>query len=260
MLVSSLIAFTGNKSMTAIIIDDEKHCREVLELLLGKYCSDVKLLANCSSGEEGIKILQQQTPDILFLDIEMPGMNGFALLEKFPQADFEIIFTTAYNEYAIKAIKHSALDYLMKPIDKNELVLAVQKAKEYKTASASKRVGTLLELLNTKKSKRFAVPTLEGLIMIDAADILFCESDSAYCKLFFINQKLPLVISKTLKEVEDVLQGNDFCRIHHSYIINLKFVQKYIRGEGGEVVMNNGTHLPVSRTRKQDFLNLLDKI
>jgi two-component system LytT family response regulator len=246
--------------MTAIIVDDEKHCREVLELLLHKHCSEVKILAICSSGEEALKALQQQPPDVLFLDIEMPGMNGFALLEKFQHAAFEIIFTTAYNEYAIKAIKHSALDYLLKPIDKDELIQAINKVKEHKAVKASERINNLIGLLNVKQAKRFAVPTLEALVMVDAAEILFCESDSAYCKLFFINQAKPMVISKTLKEVEEVLQGCGFCRVHHSYLVNMKFVQKYIRGEGGEVVMSNNTHLPVSRTRKQDFLNLLEKI
>jgi two-component system, LytTR family, response regulator len=247
--------------MTAIIVDDEKHCREVMEHLLHKHCSDVKVLANCSTGAAALTFLEKETPDILFLDIEMPGMNGFELLEKFQQPDFEIVFTTAYNEYAIKAIKHSALDYLLKPVDKDELVQTVLRAKAHKTHKASKRVDHLLELLNIKnKNKRFAVPTLEGLIMVDAATILYCESDSAYCKIYFIDAGKPLVISKTLKEVEEVLQGFDFCRIHHSYCINMKCVQSYIRGEGGEVVLNNGIHLPVSRTKKQDFLNLLEKI
>jgi two-component system, LytTR family, response regulator len=246
--------------MTAIIVDDEKHCREVMEHLLHKHCSDVKILANCSNGNEVLVALEKETPDILFLDIEMPGMNGFELLEKFNHPNFEIVFTTAYNEYAIKAIKHSALDYLLKPVDKDELIQTVQRANEHKTLRASQRVNNLLEMLHIKKNKRFAVPTIEGLIMVDSETILYCESDSAYCKIYFINTSKPLVISKTLKEVEEVLQGTDFCRIHHSYLINMKYVQSYIRGEGGEVVLNNGIHLPVSRTRKQDFLSLLEKI
>jgi two-component system LytT family response regulator len=247
--------------MTAIIVDDEKHCREVMEHLLHKHCSDVKLLANCASGALALTVLEKETPDILFLDIEMPGMNGFELLQKFQHPDFEIVFTTAYNEYAIKAIKHSALDYLLKPVDKDELIQTVQRAKEHKTQKASQRVDSLLEMLNLKKNnKRFAVPTLEGLIMVDSETILYCERDSAYCKIFFSNSTKPMVISKTLKEVEEVLQGADFCRIHHSYFINIKCVQRYIRGEGGEVVLNNGVHLPVSRTKKQDFLSLLEKI
>ncbi len=247
--------------MTAIIVDDEKHCREVMEHLLQKHCSDVIIIASCASGEEALQVLQKQNPDIMFLDIEMPGMNGFELLEHCKHTSFEIVFTTAYNEYAIKAIKHSALDYLLKPVDKDELVQTVNRAKEHKTLKASQRVDELLAMLNLKKnSKRFAVPTMEGLIMVDSENVLYCESDSAYCKIFFINSNKPLTLSKTLKEIEEVLQGNDFCRIHHSYLINMNCVQSYIRGEGGEVVLNNGIHLPVSRTKKQDFLSLLEKI
>ncbi len=247
--------------MTAIIVDDEKHCREVLEHLLHKHCSQVKIIASCSGAEEALSALAKQQPDILFLDIEMPGMNGFDLLEKFQHPEFEIVFTTAYNEYAIKAIKHSALDYLLKPVDKDELLQTIERAREQKLLKASQRVDNLLEILNMKKkSRRFAVPTLEGLIMVDPETILYCESDSAYCKLFFIHQERPLVISKTLKDVEEVLQTDEFCRIHHSYLINMRCVQRYVRGEGGEVIMNNGAHLPVSRSRKQDFLNLLEKI
>jgi two-component system LytT family response regulator len=247
--------------MTAIIVDDEKHCREVLQLLLEKHCPSVKLLANCAGGAEALQALSQHQPDILFLDIEMPEMNGFELLEKTDHPSFGLIFTTAYNEYAIKAIKHSALDYLLKPVDKDELIAAVQRAKENKTQKSSVRIDSFLSFINGKKQpRRLAIPTLEGLIMINTEDLLYCESDSAYCRLFFINQAKPMVISKVLKEVEDVLQGDDFCRIHNSYLINVRFVQRYIRGEGGEVVMSNGIHLPVSRTRKQDFLNLLEKI
>lgn len=247
--------------MTAVIVDDEKHCREVLEHLLKKHCPGITILANCSGGEEALTVLQDITPDILFLDIEMPGINGFELLEQFCHPDFEIVFTTAYNEYAIKAIKHSAFDYLLKPVDKDELIQTVRRVRENKALQTTDRIDSLLKMLDVKKqNKRFAVPTMAGLIMVDSETILYCESDSAYCKIFFINTSKPLVISKTLKEVEEVLQGADFCRIHHSYFINMKYVQSYIRGEGGEVVLNTGVHLPVSRTRKQDFLSLLDKI
>lgn len=247
--------------MNAIIVDDEKHCREVLTLLLQKHCPKVTIQAACADAVTALKAIDQQQPDILFLDIEMPDMNGFEMLEKIRDPEFEIIFTTAYNEYAIKAIKHSALDYLLKPIDKDELILAVKRVQKAKNQKAGARVDSLLELLNSKKpSRRFAVSTIEGLIMVNMDDILFCESDSAYCRLFFREQTKPMVISKTLKEVEEVLQGNNFCRIHHSYVINMKYVDRYIRGEGGEVIMSNGVHLPISRTRKQEFLNLLEKI
>lgn len=246
--------------MTAIIVDDEKHCREVLEHLLGKYCSEVRVVGNCANGLEALELFKTQSPDILFLDIEMPGMNGFELLEHCPQGDFEIIFTTAYNEYAIKAIKHSALDYLLKPIDKDELKLAVQRAKDHKAHKPSERIQDLLERLQVKKpARRFAAATMEGLIMVNAEEILYCESDSAYCKLIFTDGRT-LLLSRTLKEVEEALLHENFCRIHHSYLINLSFVQKYFKGEGGEVVMSNGASLPVSRTRKHDFLKLLERI
>ena len=247
--------------MNAIIVDDEKHCREVLALLLQKHCPRVTIQAVCSDADTALKEIATLQPDILFLDIEMPDKNGFEMLEQIRDPGFEIVFTTAYNEYAIKAIKHSALDYLLKPVDKDELIASVRKAQKVKSQKSGPRVEALLQMLNGKKPlRRFGVSTLEGLIMINIDDILFCESDSAYCKLFFLGQPKPMVITKTLKEVEEVLQGNEFCRIHHSYVINMKFVERYIRGEGGEVIMTNGVHLPISRTRKQDFLNLFEKI
>jgi two-component system LytT family response regulator len=247
--------------MTAIIVDDEEHCREVLEHLLKKYCADVKLIGSYGEAEEALAILLKQQPDILFLDIEMPDMNGFQLLEKVPSPSFNLIFTTAYNEYALKAIKQSALDYLLKPVDKDELVQAVKKAGDNSLKRKEINVGSLLGLINSKKeTNRFAVPTVEGLIMVNADEILYCESDSAYCKFFFIDNRPMLIISKTLKEVEETLTGCGFFRIHHSYLINMKYFQKYVRGEGGEVVMNNGMRLPVSRTKKQDFMNMLNRM
>jgi two-component system, LytTR family, response regulator len=248
--------------MKAVIIDDEKHCREVLTTLLGKYCSDVEIAATFSNGAEALESIEKNSPDILFLDIEMPGMNGFEFLERTPHKNFGIIFTTAYNEYAIKAIKHSALDYLLKPIDKNELIEAVEKAKQQNAQKTSSRVEQLLSSLNLKKeSKRFAVPTLEGLIMLNSEEILYCESDGPYCTFHFTTNTKPLLTSKTLKEAEEVLQGGgEFFRVHHSFLINLKFVQKYIRGEGGEVIMNNGKNIPVARSRKQDFMKVLERI
>src|ERR1700741_1564428 len=144
--------------MTAIIVDDEEHCREVLSTLLTKHCPGIQILATCSSGKEALTELQTKQPDILFLDIEMPGMNGFELLEQYPHPEFGVIFTTAYNEYAIQAIKHSALDYLLKPVDKEELVDAVDRVHQQKNRSAV-RIDQLLDLLDRKKnSKRFAVP------------------------------------------------------------------------------------------------------
>lgn len=240
--------------MNAIIVDDEKNSREVLEIMLHKYCPEINLLTCCGSAEQTLNALQTHSPDIMFLDIEMPDMNGFEMLEHLPLPEFEIIFTTAYNEYAIKAIKHSALDYLLKPIDKDELIAAVQKAGRARLHFSDSRIHHLLELLELKKPvKRFAVSTTEGLIMLNADDIIYCESIGPYCRFFFVGGE-SLVTSKTLKEAEHILLDCGFFRIHHSYILNLKFIEKYVRGDGGEVVLTSGTILPVSRTRKNEFL------
>jgi two-component system LytT family response regulator len=248
--------------MRAVIIDDEKHCREVLATLLQKHCPGVEVIAGFAAAADALKEMEKLSPAIVFLDIEMPGMNGFEFLEKCTSRNFEIIFTTAYNEYAIKAIKHSALDYLLKPVDKNELVDAIEKAKQQSTQKTPGRVEQLLSVLNLRKvPKRFAVPTLEGLIMLNSEEILYCESDGPYCTFHFTNNTKPLLTSKTLKEAEEVLQNaGDFFRVHSSFLINMKFIQKYIRGEGGEVILVTGKNIPVARSRKGDFLNALDRI
>jgi two-component system LytT family response regulator len=246
--------------MKAILIDDEKHCREVLALLLDRHCPDVTVIASCADGPAALDAIQHETPDVIFLDIEMPGMNGFELLNHVEHATFDIIFTTAYNEYAIKAIKHSALDYLLKPIDKEELITAVQRVRDHREVRSADRITRLLDQLNERRHpRRIAAATLEGLIMVNPDDILYCESDSAYCKIIF-NDQHTMLLSKTLKEVEESLSPDDFCRIHHRYVINLNAVRKYMKGEGGEVVLSNGVTLPVSRTRKHEFLKLLGKI
>jgi two-component system LytT family response regulator len=246
--------------MRAIIVDDEKHCRKGLNIMLDKYCEDIQVAALCASGREGIEAIRQHHPDLVFLDIEMPGMNGFEMLEQCTNHDFEIIFTTAYNEYAIQAIRHSALDYLLKPVDTDELIRALERARQAKNINPGNRVTELLNLLSAKKdSGQIALPTIEGLMMININDILYCESESAYTK-FFMTDKKCITISKVLKDAEELLSGKGFFRVHNSYLINMKYVNRYIRGNGGEVVMTDGKNIPVSRTKRQDFLNQLERL
>lgn len=246
--------------MRAIIIDDEKHCREGLLIQLQKHCPQVEVLASLAGGEDALAFIGQQHPDLVFLDIEMPGMNGFEMLERIADRDFEIIFTTAYNEYAIQAIRHSALDYLLKPVNRNELVQAVARALENRSRRPAARIEKLLELMGSKKETgKIALPTMEGLTVINVGDILYCESESAYTR-FFMNDKRCITVSKVLKDAESLLEDKGFCRVHHSYVINLDYVARYIRGDGGEVVMTNGQHIPVSRTRRQAFLSRLEKL
>jgi two-component system LytT family response regulator len=246
--------------MTAILVDDEKHCRDVLALLLAKYCPTVNLLASCADGREGVDAIEHHHPDLVFLDIEMPGMSGFDMLEACRFTDFRVIFTTAYNEYAIQAIRHNALDYILKPVDKDELIQAVSKAKQAKETRSSSKVDHFVEYLTRQKlGDRIALPTMEGLQILKAEDIYYCESDGGYTH-FFLTSGKAVLISKTLKEVEEVLENKGFCRVHHGFLINLRYVQRYIRGDGGEVVMENNKTLPVSRNKKQEFLSLLEKI
>lgn len=247
--------------MRAIIIDDEKHCREGLAILLSRHCPEVQVLEQCADAKAAIKTITQLQPDIIFLDIEMPGMNGFEMLEYCSGFDFEIIFTTAYNEYAIKAIRHSALDYLLKPINKNELVEAVQRAGSNKKTAASARITALLNALDLKKTtERITVSTLEGLLFIDTREIMYCESESNYTRFHLAGSK-PVMVSKTLKKVEELLSGNpDFFRIHQSYLVNLNYIQRYVKGDGGELVMKNGSNLLVSRKKKSGFLELLEQL
>lgn len=243
------------------MIDDEKHCRDGLAILLGKYCPQVEIVDQCANAKLALLSIAEHEPTLIFLDIEMPDMNGFEMLEYCKDYHFDIIFTTAYNEYAIQAIRHSALDYLLKPVNKDELISAVARAKENKSSHTSSRIEKLLELMEGKKTTgRIALPTIDGLIMIDTKDIVYCESENNYTRFHLVNNKT-VFVSKTLKRVETLLENDDsFFRIHHSFIINLLFLQRYIKGDGGEVVMANGQTLTVSRIKKTEFLERLDKL
>ena len=245
--------------MDAIIIDDEKHCRHVLSLLLARHCPEVNVVAECADGITALTLIDQLQPQLLFLDIEMPGMNGFELLERCTTSALAVVFTTAYNEYAIQAIRHSALDYLLKPIDKNELMQAVSRARKQSNKDSG-NIEKLMGLLREKKtSEPVALSTLGGLIIIDTDDLLYCESNGPYTNFLFLEQK-PILVSKTLKEVEEVLVTRNFLRVHNSFLINMKYVQKYLNGNGGDVVMKNGKVIPVSRGKKTFFLEHLERI
>lgn len=240
--------------INALIIDDEPYCVEVLATLLQKYCPGVNVLATCASGEEGLKAIGQHKPDLVFLDVEMPHMNGFQMLEALPAVDFDLIFTTSYDQYAIRAIRFSALDYLLKPIDREELQRAVQKAARRTPAPLTQQLELLLQKINQPATRvnKVAMPTMEGLQMITVADIISCASDSNYTVLQ-LRGKQKLVVSRTLKEIEELLEEHSFARVHHSYLANLNEVTRYVRGEGGYLVMSDGSHIDVARSRK-DFV------
>lgn len=242
----------------AIIIDDEVHCQETLGLLLKEYCPQVQVLQQCRSAKLGLEAINKLNPDMVFLDIEMPGMNGFEMLEQFTEISFAVIFTTSYDQYAIKAIRFSALDYLLKPIEPNELIRAITKVQENRHLPAAEQFQMLLKQINDKTSgfTKVAVPTAEGFELIPSDQVLYCEANDNYTH-FYLKNKNKIIACRTLKEIEEQLQDfNFFIRVHHSYIANLNEVSKYIRGEGGYLIMSDGSSVSVSRSRKESLLKL----
>lgn len=242
----------------AILIDDEAHCLDTLGILLKEYCPGVEIVEQCQLAQAGLKAIEQKKPDLVFLDIEMPVMNGFELLEQFKDLPFAVIFTTSYDQYAIKAIKFSALDYLLKPIDPNELVSAVNKVKEQRHLPVSEQFQMLIKQIQNKDHQftKVAVPTAEGFELIPADQIIRCEADDNYTH-FFLKSKAKIIVCRTLKEIEEQLHDfTFFIRVHHSYLVNLNEVTKYVRGEGGYLVMSDGSSVNVSRSRKDSLMKL----
>jgi two-component system LytT family response regulator len=246
--------------ITAIIVDDEPYSCEGLATLLERYCPDIKLLDACYSGADALKAIKEQTPDLLFLDIEMPGMNGFEMLQRLPAINFSVIFTTSYDQYAIKAIKFSALDYLLKPVDKDDLQAAVKKAMHKSQETLPQQIEILLQKLDhpSISVNKIAIPTMEGLQMLFVENIIRCSSDSNYTILFLKN-KQKVIASRTLKEIEEMLEDYPFLRVHHSYVVNLNEIEKYIKGDGGYLLMSDGSNIDVSRSRKEALIKKLKR-
>ena len=244
--------------ITAIIVDDEPYSCESLAILLERYCQEVKVLDVCYSGADGLKAIAEQTPTLLFLDIEMPGMNGFEMLQQLPSIDFSIIFTTSYDQYAIKAIRFSALDYLLKPIDRDELQSAVQKAIHTSHKTSLQQIEILLQKVNHPKIavNKIAIPTMEGLQLLFVENIINCSSNSNYTVLHLKNNQ-KVTASRTLKEIEEMLEDYSFLRVHHSFLVNLNEVDKYIKGDGGYLIMSDGSSIDVSRSRKEILVKKL---
>ncbi len=243
---------------TAVIIDDEAKGRLALKEKLRAYCSNVQLVAEAANGKEGIVAIEKHHPQVIFLDIEMPGMNGFEMLNNLPDKNFHIIFTTAYDQYAIKAIKYAAFDYLLKPIDIEELKLAIAKI-SLQPANQTKTQIDLLQQNITHPKKmlnKLAIPSLEGLLFYDINDIVYLEANSNYTHIHFISSPKVLA-SKTLKDFEELLPDSTFFRPHHSYIINLNFIKRYIKGDGGQIELQNGIYVDVSRRKKEEFLKAI---
>ncbi|HWK02677.1 MAG TPA: response regulator [Puia sp.] len=242
----------------AIIVDDEPYCGEALAILLERYCPQVQVMQSCLSGVEALNAIKEHQPQLLFLDIEMPQMNGFELLEKLKDVHFELIFTTSYDQYAIKAIRFSALDYLLKPIDREELQRAIQKVVRRLQYPLPQQIKILLQKLQNPlySLNKIAIPTMEGLRMITVDTIISCSSDSNYT-ILMLKDGQKIIASRTLKEIEELLEDHSFLRVHHSHLVNLNEISRYVKGEGGYLVMTNETSIDVSRSRKEMLLKKL---
>lgn len=246
----------------AIIVDDEKKSREVLMGLIDRYCPDVFVLAQANGCIDGIEKVKIHSPDIVFLDIQMPDGSGFNFLEAFDAFNFEVIFTTAHDQYAIKAIKYSALDYLLKPINPDDLKDSIAKyVQKQDKGQISKNIMVLLENMKTPSSdpKKIILSTSEGIHVLSTNDIIRCESDDYYTK-FFLTKGNPILISKTLKQNEAMLSDFDFIRPHKSHLVNLKYIKSYLKVDGGYILMIDGSKIPVSRRKRESIIDILSHL
>lgn len=235
----------------SIIVDDEKHGRENLAGILNQYCPDVDVLAVADSVENAKLLIHDLNPDLVFLDIEMPKANGFQLFEYFKDFRFEVIFVTAYDNYAIKAIRFSAADYILKPINYNELKIAVEKVIfRIQQKQDNLRLKQLLLNLGKPMNPRIGLPTGDRIEFVETEKIIRCQGESNYSHIYFEKNK-PLMVAKTLVEMEDLLKDYSFIRVHKTHLVNLKHVVAYIKTDGGMLQLSNGDKVAVSRRRKE---------
>ncbi|WP_373551251.1 LytR/AlgR family response regulator transcription factor [Haliscomenobacter sp.] len=244
--------------MKALLLDDEPYCVELLGHLLKRHCPEIEITASFTDPIAALEYLRKHpSPNLVFLDVEMPRLNAFDLLNLLHPFTFKLIFTTAYDKYAVKAIKFSALDYLLKPIDIEELKSAVKKANSQQLVQASQLdMAAKYRNSENKAPDRIALCTAAGVDFVQLKEILYCSSDGSYTEVH-LHTGNKIVLSKSLKELEELLPPSDFFRPHHSHLLNLQHIKRYIKGSGGEILMANGKRLPVARSRK---LELLEKL
>lgn len=246
--------------LKSIIVDDEAKSGESLKILIEDFCDDVQVCAICKTVDEGLLAIMEHHPDVVFLDIQMQRETGFDLLERLQEVTFEVIFTTAHSEYAIRAFRFSAIDYLLKPIDLEELRASLGKVKKKLSQGITARLQQLMRNLKETSGENYklALPTTDGLFFVKVSSIVYCEASSNYTEIVTDDGRKHIV-SRTLKEYDEMLSEYNFYRIHNSYLINLNAVKKYVRGEGGSVVMITGQSLDVSKRKKEGFLARIAK-
>lgn len=244
---------------SAIIVDDIDNSRVTLAHDLNEYCPQIKVIGEANSVETAIRELNNKKPEVVFLDIQLGDGTGFDILEKLGEFNFQIIFTTALDSYGIKAIKFSALDYLLKPIDPDELIAAVNKLdKDKKKEEVKDSINLLLENLRDIKpeTKRIALNSIDKVHMVHIKDIIRCESQGAYT-IFYLMNKEQIVVTKNLKEYEQLLDEHSFIRVHHSHLINFAYLKEYVKKDGGYAIMSDNTQVPVSFRKRNRLLEMI---
>jgi two-component system LytT family response regulator len=235
--------------LKAIIIDDEPDCVQLMTLQLKAHCPQVRVVLQTTQPEEGLEAIRDMEPDLVFLDVEMPRMNGFSLLEKLEEISFSLIFVTAYNEFALKAFRFSALDYLLKPVNTAHLCEAVRKAEKRHRVDGRQLDMLRHQLKEGQLPSKIAVPSGSGVVFVELKELVYCEADSNYTRLFLVNGKNYL-LSKTLREVQGVLEERNFLRVHRQYLVNLEHIKMYHKGDGSYLVMTGDVSLPVAKNQK----------
>ncbi|MEP6676914.1 MAG: LytTR family DNA-binding domain-containing protein [Ferruginibacter sp.] len=246
--------------LRAIIIDDEPKGRSILQQLLAQHAPQIRVQAIAANAEEGLLLIDEYKPEVVFLDVEMPGKSGFDLLREIKNIDFKVVFVSAHNHYSLKAIKFHAFDYLLKPIDLDELKQTVEKLLQSTPVHSSEQLSEMLAASKNSTSEfgKIAIPSVSAIDLINIEDILYCEA-SGNNTFVYLSGNRKITATRNLKEYEELLPANRFFRIHHAYLVNLKHIAKYIKGEGGSIILTNQKELEVSRRRKQDFLNALQQ-
>ena len=246
--------------LKAVIIDDEEGARDTLVSLLREFCPDIAIEAECSNVPDGVLAINRKNPDVVFLDIEMPEYNGFELLDFFREVNFEIVFVTAYSQYAIRAFEVSAIDYLLKPVEIDQLRSAVAKVQQKRAqATIIQRLEVMKETFRNEEVRKIALPMSDGLLFTDINEIVLFEADRAYTNIYLVNGS-KLTVSKPMRTFEEVLSERPFFfRPHRSYLINLNHIKKYIRGES-LIVMDNSVSVAIARDRKLEFEQVLKQL
>jgi two-component system LytT family response regulator len=250
-----------NHKLITAIIDDEPDAVDFISSIITEYCPDLEVSGKAYNVRDGVSLINEIKPELVFLDVEMPNGTGFDLLSHFPKKNFDVVFITAFNHYAIQAIKFSAVDYILKPINITEFIEAVNKVVSKRSSNSSvanENFEILLENLRTSFPTRLVIPTSDGREYLNPKDIIRIEADRSY-SWFFITDKRKILVSKHLKEFQDLLNDRNFFRPHNSHLINLEFVKKFVRQDGGYIVMTDGSQIPVSRNRKDLFLAHMSK-